>query len=126
MEINMSEIESIKTTLTRQGQMLSSLDKRAAVTDNILDSIQETQKGIAQILESQSAQRERNRHYDSIIEKAEAASIRRDNDIALINKNITENKISITSILARLVVITSILSTGAVMFAQYATKALGG
>ena len=126
MVINMSEIESIKTTLNQQGQMLSSLDKRAAVTDNILDSIQETQKGIAQILESQSAQRERNRHYDSIIEKSEAASIRRDDDIALINKNITENKISITSILARLVVIASILSTGAVMVAQYAIKALAG
>jgi len=92
MEVPMSEIKEIKNDL-------KSLQMHAATTDVILKSIGETQKDIAEILKTQSAQEVKNKTYDDAIKKAE-----------LLAQKVTDNRVKIASAVA----ITTV-TVGAVM-----------
>jgi len=108
MDIKMSEINEIR-------HELQNLAVQSAETRVTLTQIQETQKLMAHILDNQSRQKEKNKGYDSSIDRLNRES--------MANRDAAEsNKLKLSVIIAKAAAISAPISGGILLFVEFASK----
>jgi ABC-type Fe3+-hydroxamate transport system substrate-binding protein len=108
MDIKMTEINEIR-------HELQSLAVQSAKTSVTLNQIQETQKMMAHILDNQSRQKEKNKGYDSSIERL--------NKESMANRDAAEsNKLKLSVIIAKAAAISAPLSGALLLLIEFASK----
>ena len=115
MDIEMSDIDRIKDEL-------QDLTKRSVRTETILERMEETQKLMAQVLDNQSRQKEKNLGFDTSIHRLNRESIKNREDIDANKDLITENKIGLAVSIAKSAAINAPAAGILVGLLDYASK----